>query len=41
MDGVGLIAVRNNRAVPVVEAAASIALCDLLIGEGLLHRQER
>ena len=29
------------RAVPVVEAAASIALCDLLIGEGLLHRQER
>ena len=29
------------RAVPVVEAAASIALCDLLIGEGLLHRQEK
>ena len=29
------------RAVPVVEAAAAIALCDLLIGEGLLHRQER
>ena len=29
------------RAVPVVEAAAAIALCDLLLGEGKLHRQER
>lgn len=29
------------RAVPVVEAAAAIALCDLLLGAGKLHRQER
>lgn len=29
------------RAVPVVEAAVAIALCDLMLGEGKLHRKER